>query len=499
MDDIETIRRRRAIKVIITDIIMAVSVVAIVAILVAAVAGWRINSDFTVEQNGLLSVKTFPAGAKIIVDDKELEQVSNFSKMLSGGKHNVVLQRDGYESWKKTIEITPGWLTRLEYARLFKQNRDKNIIRSFEDLDFYNVSPSRSAAIFGENGSTKWTIVKNFNSAPTFEQVDIKGIFTNTSDGTFPYEINSIEWSKLDTKLLVSASRIDTKGKLMTEWCILDLADIKNSVNISINYPRYEANSKVSLANIKDRTLKNLIFKDPNGEEVLGLVSSNLVVFDINDKAISELVLKNVAKFTYHDLAFSYLTLPTKNTPAEIRFLYEENTKPTVVAELPNNKAKATFVSTRFNSMDYIIYTIDDNLYIQRMNDFPRNGAKLPLKPFLKLGLNIAADTAEVSANNEFIIFKDGTRIAVYDTELEEVYEYDYEDKKFRFLDNFILYRTDEKTGNLLAWDFDHTNVRTLVVDKSVNDYDALISPNNKFFYYFAKSETGVDLVQEKL
>ena len=82
---------------------------------------------------------------------------------------------------------------------------------------------------------------------------------------------------------------------------------------------------------------------------------------------------------------------------------------------------------------------------------------------------------------------------------LQPVAATNYGDETVRFLDNYLLYRVDEASGTFLTWDFDSTNVRTLVVDKGVNDFDALISPNDRFFYYISKEENGYSLIQEKL
>ena len=117
--------------------------------------------------------------------------------------------------------------------------------------------------------------------------------------------------------------------------------------------------------------------------------------------------------------------------------------------------------------------------------------------------LGIIPTEVKTSLNNEFIIFREGSRVVVYDTELEEWHEYDYGDENVRFLDDYLLYRVDEASGKFLAWDFDSENVRTLVVDRGVNAFDALISENERYFYYIGRfEEEGVvyyKLIREKL
>ena len=513
MDDIERLRRRRTIKVLITDLFMATSVVAIVIILVAAVAGWRINSDFTVEQNGLVSIKTKPTGANVIIDDEPLYQTTNMSKMLSGGKHKVVLEKDGYERWEKEVEITPGWLLRLEYPRLFKQNRTKNTVKEFDGLSFFYVSPDRTTVLFSEDNTTTWSIITDLGSKPKIRQIDVKGIFDGTDEGYFNLKIDTIEWSKNNERILINVVGNETVGNAkinIDEWGIINIKDVKESINLSNNYSRYEANSKNILATAKKETQKKIIqakFENEAGDKILANVSGSLIHIDTNSKTINSVVAKSIESFTLLDQTILYKTA-FENEKSYLELLRIGEKNPTIVATNSNKKAKISFEITRFNSTSYLLYTIDNHLFVYRANDFPTGGSKFNMKPIIDTTIGIISSEANTSHNKEFIILREGSRSITFDTELEKYYEYDYGDEEIRFLDDYLLFRVDKASGTLLTWDFDSTNVRTLVVDKAVHGYDALISSNNKYLYYIAKniftdeegnSKTILSLVQEDL
>ena len=494
MDDIEELRKKRAIKVILTDIFMAVSVVMIVLILIAVVAGWRINSDLTFEQNGLVSVKTKPTGASVIIDGKKETAVSDTSKMLSGGMHKIELEKDGYERWEKEVEITPGWLLRLEYPKLFKQNREKTTIEEFENVEFFYISEDHTSAILAENKTTDWYYITDFNSTPKFKKIDIRGIFSNTDTGSFPYDIESIEWSKNDEKVLIK-----TNGE-KSEWGIINLKNVKDSINLSNDYARFEANSNAILKATKTEDAKNITsakFENEVGDKLIATINNNLIRIDTASKVISTPLAENVNRFELFD---DYVIFSTtfEEGKSYIKFLRLGEKTPTIVAMSSNENTKLAFNITRFNSMSYILYTIDNHLYVYRAKDFP-NSTKFNMKNIIDEEIGIIASEAKLSYNNEFITLREGSRVVVFDMELEEWHEYDYGDEKVRFLDNFMFYRVDEASGKFLAWDFDGTNVRTLVVDKSINAYDAMISANDRNFYYIARTETGFSLIQEKL
>ncbi|MBQ2638825.1 PEGA domain-containing protein [Candidatus Saccharibacteria bacterium] len=477
--DIEKIRKRRTIKVLIVDLIMAISVVIIVAILVAVVAGWRISADFTVEQNGLVSIKTKPTGATVFIDDEKHPQVSNTSKMLTGGEHKIVLEKEGYESWEKTIKITPGWLYRLEYPKLVKQNREKEELKTFASLDFFYVSPDRTAAIYSEENTIEWTLVTDFNNNPKYETINLKNLFTGSENGELNLEIKYLEWSKNGEKILINAV-----NKTTNEWGIINLKDENKHINLSKEY-----NIKISDAK----------FEDSAGEKILGLVENKITRVDFSNKTVSSL-LEKVESFNFRENEIVYLENSEKGRKIKIYRIGEE--KSVEVAEVEAGQT-ISFALTKFNSQNYLIYTVDKRLFAYRANDYPRSGTSFDMLKVNENDLGIVPTEVKTSLNNEFVIFRESSRVVVYDAELEEWNEYDYGDENVRFLDNYLLYRVDEASGKFLAWDFDSENVRTLVVDRGVNTFDALITENEKYFYYIGRfEEEGVvyyKLIREKL
>ena len=496
MDDIDEIRRKRTIKVLLTDFFMATSVVAIVIILVAAVAGWRINSDFSVEQNGLVSIKTHPTDATVFIDEEKQYQHSSMSKMLPGGKHLVALEKDGYERWEKEINVTPGWLLRLEYPRLIKQNREKTTIKEFEKLKFFYVSPNRTTAIYSEENSTDWVIVTDLTGTPKFKHIDIKGIFNGTSDGKFNLEFRSIEWSKNTEKILlhVANDKID-------EWGIINLKDIKESVNLSDDYSRFVANSENLVASARKTSSEKISqakFENEAGDKIVAITSNNLMRIDTVSKTVSGPFAEDAVKFAIYDQTLIYQT-KFEESNSYIKTLRLGEKVSTIVAVNTDEDAIIAFEITRFNSTNYLLYTIDNHLYVYKANDFPSGNDKFNMTPVADVTIGIVPSEASVSNNKEFITLREGSRVVVFDTELELYHEYDYGDEVVRFLDTNMMSRVDKASNKFLTWDFDGTNVRTLVVDNAAYGFDSLITTNNKYFYYIKTTETGFALIQETL
>lgn len=479
MDDIDLIRRKRAIKVIVSDLIMAVSVVAIVAILTAVVNGWRINSDFTVEQNGLISIRTQPTGATVFIDGKKQNQTTNFSKLFSEGKHKVTIEKTGYERWEKEVKVTPGWLLRLEYPRLFKQNREKKEVKTFNDLDFFNVSPDRSVALLSENNN--WILAENFNSDPTFKTLDLKSIFKNPATN-LAKDILSISWSKTNEKVLIETTN--------HEWIIIDLKNPNSSLNLTLSYHRFSHNSSTILASDQNSNpiFTSVKFENEAGNRLLAINSNNLLRLDLEAKTSTLAIDDHLNNFEVMESWLLYST-PYEDGRSLIKLLRFGDQSPTIVATNTDKNAILSFNLTRYNSEYFLLYSINHQLKVFKSTNLPTGGgSKLEMDLSFEDNIGILPSETKTSFSGEFISLREGARVVIFDAELEAWHEYDYGDEKIRFLDPYLLYRVDNASGKFLTWDFDGTNVRTLALNNVSNDFDALISPNGKHLYYFIKN-----------
>ncbi len=134
MEEHQKLRKKRAIRVAITELLMFFSVIILVVILTLIVLGYNFNinkigtEETVIERSGLLQVTSIPTGATVSLDGDEIFSRTNLSRTLSAGKHKIVLSRDGYDSWEKEITVTEGLLYRLGYPQLFLKKRTREAI-----------------------------------------------------------------------------------------------------------------------------------------------------------------------------------------------------------------------------------------------------------------------------------------------------------------------------------------------------------------------------------
>ena len=134
MEEHQKLRKKRAIRVAITELLMFFSVIILVIILTLIVLGYNFNinkigtEETVIERSGLLQITSIPTGATVNLDGDEIFSRTNLSRTLSAGNHKIVLARDGYDSWEKEMTVTEGLLYRLDYPQLFLEKRTREEI-----------------------------------------------------------------------------------------------------------------------------------------------------------------------------------------------------------------------------------------------------------------------------------------------------------------------------------------------------------------------------------
>ena len=93
-------KKIRNIRVILTNIFMSISVVAIVFVLMLIAMGFSFNESGKLEQAGLLQLSSHPSGASVEIDKSVQFGHTDFSKMLSSGEHSIYIDKEGYDYWK---------------------------------------------------------------------------------------------------------------------------------------------------------------------------------------------------------------------------------------------------------------------------------------------------------------------------------------------------------------------------------------------------------------
>ena len=502
--DIDKRKRNKMIRVIFVDVIMSLAVVALVFVLVAIVEGWRLSSNLKLEQNGMAQIESLPTGAKVLIDGKQDFNETNISKLLSAGEHEIVLKKEGYDSWSKKIRITSGILTRLKNPRLFKQNRTTEDVVGFEGLRFVYASPDHRGLLVASNATTKWRYITSLGADKvSIDEIDIKGIFSNTSDGSFAGEILRVDWNETGEKVL-----LQVKIGERIEWGVINLKKIGESVNLSQAVLKYvDKNGKktedekggVYEKNGTKRVLSEVVIEDASANKFLALVDGNLREIDVSAKVLSEIYLKNIAKFQVSGSEVIYLTNIEKDK-RQIG-IYKLGDKGGIDLETVVRSKKDATIHLGISDFDgkkYLSVIIDDLFMIYRADDYPTygNNDSLPEK-INEEKLSFIPKNFIKSTNGEFFIAEDDHKYTLYNLDLEEMKMVEHVNSRISWLDNYMMF--DIVDGKMEVFDFDGTNRRTILNDNLAAGFDAVINSNNRYLYYVVKNEAGYSLKRDKL
>lgn len=448
--DFEKRARRQSLRVIVSETIMVATVIIMVIILALIVSGYWLGSDFKVERQGMLQVSSIPTGADVTLDgNSSWFQRTNTSKVLSSGEHSVVLSKDGYDSWSKTVQIREGLLYRLQYPRLFREEREKSTYYSIEETSFATISPSHKYLVMANN-TTSWILLNLENDRPEPKTIDVSKLFTAAS------KIEDAWWSGDNQHLLVkggSASGI--------EWVLLDINKTDNSLNITREFA-----ANFSDVKIFDNSANNLLV----------IRNGNLHRIDVSGRQISAVLADNVYHYSYYDNEIIYVS------DSGIGILKNGETTPiifnaTELAEeadaAPTFGTNARAFLSRFYDDKYIDIITDNTIMV-----FARDTGD----EVMRAELSFNPEQVKPATFGDFIFMSAGDSVAALDMESHSVSEWTIASPDFGWLDSHMIYNIAD--GVLSVYDYDGLNHRTLSSEVSAG-YPVTIT-GDKWLYYFS-------------
>lgn len=154
--------------------------------------GYRYNfSKQKIEQTGVLFVKSFPRSASIFINEEQIDKKTPTEiPNLLPTTYRISVSKDGYTTWKKTLNIEPKKTTFVEDVTLFKSN---------PELKEVLVTPTPANQNLCSQENTKLAII----SADTLSIIDTDKSKVIAQSKINP-ETKIISWSKSGINLLLN-------------------------------------------------------------------------------------------------------------------------------------------------------------------------------------------------------------------------------------------------------------------------------------------------------
>ncbi|MBR3263825.1 PEGA domain-containing protein [Candidatus Saccharibacteria bacterium] len=457
--DREHKKHMETVKLLITETIMVIVIIITAVILTFVAMGYNLDKNGELGQSGLVQLRSFPSGASITIDGDTILPRTTTSRMLSAGEHTIKLTKDGYDSWEKTVTSESGRLIKLEYMRLFYQNRVPETMKEYSGkLGYFVPTPNRDYAmlIFADNNVWRYLDLRGDGVNET--EIDLTALLNGV-------EVQEVKWNEDSDKLLVKVLR-----KNEIEWILINARSPKESVNLTREFALY---------------FSEVRFMTDNGDKLIALENGNLRTIAMSGKTVSQVLIEGVKKYDYTG---DYIV--ALNMAQEMIMMRGDNTS--IIKKFSADELVNIAVSDYIGEK-YLTVTENNKMTIYRGELPSVEQALSEMEMVVEESIDFVPATVGVYGNNELIVARDGARVVVFDCETRKFYQFTLDSDRAFLIDGYMIGEIVER--KLIVMDFDGTNKREL----TSADSTALITRNNKWLYYLTLNEDKVYLTREKI
>ena len=444
--DLEKRAKRQSLKIIVSEFVMVVTVIITVTVLAFVVSGYWLNADFKVERQGMLQINSVPTGATVAVDgDSPWFQRTNTSKILSSGKHEVVLSKEGYDTWSKTVDIKEGLLYRLNYPHLFLENRTKESVYDTTTATFATVSPNRKLLLLANN-TTSWTLI-NLDSEtikPTI--VDVSKVFPSTTS-LFNDEILSASWDSANEHVLFKLQKEGSVG-----WVLLDVRDPSKSLDLTREFA-------TSFMDVK--------IMDHSADNLLAIRDGNLHKIDVGARQISAVLVEGILDYDFYDSEIIYAT------EDQVSLLKLGQESPLIIKEIENG---ARVLISKFYDDKYFYIIKGEEITVYQKSDF---------QELMNAEIGFVPQELKIGYEGDFVSMNTGSNFATLDMESMQITKWQTCSDNFGWLNGYMVYAIND--GELSVYDFDGLNHR--ILSSNVSNHFPVVITSEKWLYYFSDDE----------
>lgn len=446
---------------------MAVALSIGTLILLFEVSGYDYDRKTgTVIQNGLVFVDAHPEQATIFMNGKQ-EGQTDTRLTLPANKYDFELKRDGYRTWRRTLQLEGGSIERMVYPFLFPEKLEP------KDVQLYGSSPGLAT----QSLDRKWLLVQKPGSLTSFDVVDLGNSANPATTLTLPdtlfaaasgdHKLEMVEWSTDNRHVLLKHTY--TGGP---EFVMVDREQPSTSFNV---------NKTFNLA------LNDVALRDKKFDQFHLLEKSGGILRHGDAKSAQLTLLANrvLAFKSYGDDTLVYITEEGASA-GKANVQLRKGNDSYKLRELPKGDINVVDVS-RFDDRWYVAAgsSAENKVYVYEEPfealSQQKDRALAPVA-VLKLG---KLEYLSVSANSRFIGAQGGSSFAVYDSEHDRTYHYDTKlvltpGYKARWMDGHRYMVVSE--GQVAVFDFDGINIQKLSPSDAAflpffdRDYDFLYS-----------------------
>jgi len=469
----------------------AVATFAVLIIVTSAILfmlGFRLDGlNGRLEQGALLQFDSAPSGADVYIDGKNIGSRTATKQTVIAGTHTIKMSKSGYQDWNRTLTISAGTLTWLDYTRFVPKNRPVQTITTHETLSGMKISPD-----------SKWALLQPISSEPEFQLADLRSEDVKTNVLTLPaatyadagvegvtHSFSISSWDSGSRYALVKHLYRD-----QTEWLVVDTQNPAQTIS---------ATQLLSVG------FADLQFASTNGKVLYGLTNDGTIrKIDLAAATLSRAFISHVESFSVFDnTVLSYVGLDSSDATKRVAGVYRDGDESAHVLRSVSDENTVLKIATgRYFSDDYVAIAEGDVVTLLK-GSYPSSSSQdnSSLKTLTTFELSGAVSALSFSPKGDYVIAQSGESYKSHEIEHQRTatgmiaVTAGSPASTLKWLDVAHLWNDD--AGTLTMRDFDGSNVFSIMT--VATGYDAGLSQNGRFFYAIGHDDKGYHLQRVKM
>ena len=405
---------------------------------------------------------------------------------MPAGKHDVVIWRDNYETWYKSVNLKAGTMTWLNYALLIPKKLTVEPVANYDALYSSLASPK------GDD-----ILIEKRSDLPVFDLVDISSNTIKTTSLTISstlyseptavgvvHSFNFDKWDEAGRYVLIKHTYNEK-----TEWLVLDTQNVNSTKNIT---------------RLFDLAISDMEFSGTSGNIFYALESNDIRKLDLAAGTISKPLISDVINFgIYNDSnVITYVGNGKVGTNEKVVGVYREGDDgPSVLRTFTNSSDISLHIATtNYFNANYV--AIADGKKVDILSgSYPNTTSDNAnsMKTIATYQTQKDIEKLTFSPTGEFVFTQSAADFASYDLEYQKFTASTIEGTGdaflLKWLDNNNLW--SNRDGKLTIREFDGANIHT--INPVLLGQDATLTKNGRYLYSFNKSDTNYQLQRVRM
>ncbi len=480
-------KRRTLIKRILVNIFMLFSICVIATIITFFMLGYRFDSNKgDLEQNAFLQFSSVPSGATVSVNGSVIGSKTPNKTSVRAGKYAVVMWRDGYQTWQKTVNVKSGTLTWLNYTLLIPKTLTVESIANYKTIYSSLASPKGNYIIVqptAESPSYKLIDISSDN-AVSKDLVIPTNIYTKPTTSATAQTFSIEKWDNGERYIIVKHTYGDKN-----EWMVLDTQDVKQTKNITKTF------------NIP---IEKAVFSSNSGNNLYVLGSGDIRKLDLSAGTISKPLVSNVTDFDFYfdTQVITYVGTGKVGTDERVVGVFRDgDTKASVIRTVKGSADVPLHIATtNYFNENYVAISEGNKVeilsgsYPNTTSDNANN-----LKTISSFSTQQNIQQLSFSPKGKYVLVQSGANFSSYDLEYQKLASSTITNSTvvppLKWLDENHLWTDAE--GKLSILEFDGNNTHT--INPVLIGQDATLTNNGRFLYSVNNSATGYQLQRVRM